>query len=211
MTVDPWLVIPVKAPQGSKQRLAARVPEHQRRLLSSVMARRVVRTAAEVWPRGAMVVVTTDPELAALCRRLEVAVLQDPGSGQTAAVQSGVYHALERGAEVVATLAADLPRLTAEDLRALLAAARRTGPGTMVLIPDLSGTGSNGMVVRPGTILLHAFGPDSRRRHLDRARALGLRVRELRRTGLARDLDRPGDLLGLDGAEAALAVEPGDG
>jgi 2-phospho-L-lactate guanylyltransferase len=202
---QPWLVIPVKGAQGGKQRLASALPQPERELLSVTVSRRVVRAASEVWPADAVVVVTPDPEVAQLCHALTVQVLPDPGASQTEAVRLGVHHALERGARVAATLAADLPLLGRDDLIALLALSRRLPDGTMVLIPDLGGSGSNGMVVRPGAVLAHAFGPDSRLRHLGMARALGLRTRELVRPGLAADLDRPRDLEELGGAQGVLA------
>ncbi|MGC8473611.1 MAG: hypothetical protein ACP5PW_04295, partial [Candidatus Dormibacteria bacterium] len=91
------------------------------------------------------------------------------------------------------------------DLVVLLRLSRRLPMGTMLLIPDLGGTGSNGMVVRPGSVLAHGFGPGSRLRHLRTAGALGLRARELTRPGLAADLDRPQDLLELGGPQGVLA------
>ncbi len=202
---EPWLVIPVKGAQGGKQRLAAAVPQPERELLSQTVSRRVLRAASAVWPGEAVVVVTPDPEVAELCRSLSLAVLRDPGASQTEAVRLGVHHALERGAQVVATLAADLPLLGPGDLVALLRLARRIPVRTMVLIPDLGGTGSNGMVVRPAAVLAQAFGPGSRLRHLRMARTLGLRTGELVRPGLAADLDRPRDLQELGGAQGVLA------
>lgn len=201
----PWLVIPVKGAQGSKQRLALALSEPERQLLSGAVAQRVVRMAHEVWPRGALVVVTPDRSVAELCRALGVAAIADPGASQTDAVRLGVHHGLERGAQVVATLAADLPRLRPGDLLELLGRSRRLGPGTMLLVPDQDGTGTNGMVVRPGAVLAQAFGPGSRARHRELARNLGLRTRELLRPGLAADLDRPRDLEELGGPEAVLA------
>ncbi len=204
-SAEPWLVIPVKGAQGGKQRLASTLPQPERELLGVTVSRRVLRAACEVWPAGAVVVVTPDPEVAELCRFLTLGVLPDPGASQTEAVRLGVHHALERGAQVVATLAADLPLLGRDDLVALLRLSRRLPERTMVLIPDLGGTGSNGMVVRPAAVLAHAFGPGSRLRHLGMGRALGLRTRELVRPGLAADLDRPRDLEELGGALGVLA------
>lgn len=208
---EPWLVVPVKPPQGSKQRLAGALPDPQRRLLSAAMSRRALRIAAEVWPRGRVVVVTADPELGSLCAELGLTAIPDPGSGQTAAVRLGVHHCLERGAAAVATLAADLPRLDGTDMAALLEAARRSRPGSVVQVPDLEGEGSNGLVVNPASILVYGFGQGSRQRHRLRATSLGLSWSELRRPGLAADLDRPADLARIGGAEAVLGPGGGGG
>lgn len=193
----PWLVIPMKPPVGSKQRLAATLPDPDRELLSGRLSRRAIRLAAQAWPRGRCVVVTPDGSLGELAAELGLGVLVDAGAGQTAAVRAGAHWCLERGAEVIATLAADLPQLTAPDLESLRQESERLGPGEVLLLPDLAGTGTNGMAVRPGSVLLHAFGSASLERHRTRARLLGLGVRLLLREGLARDVDRPADLPGI--------------
>ena len=194
MPVTPFLVVPVKPSSGSKQRLATTLPDSGRQLVSLALARRVVSLAARVWPRGAMVVVSSESQLSPLCERLRVAQIADPGAGQTAAVRSGVCWALERGARVVATVAADLPAVEDGDLRVLLARARSLDPGSMIIYPDREGSGTNGVVVAPGRLLPYAFGPGSRHRHECVASRLGLKLTVEVCPGFSWDLDRPEDL-----------------
>jgi len=190
----PFLVIPVKPAAGSKQRLALRLADQDRQLVSLSLATRVVGLAAAAWPLGQLVVVGSEPQLLEQCARLGVAVVPDLGAGQTAAVRTGVQWALERGATVVATVAADLPSASEADLRAVLAIAGGLRPGSVVLFPDRDGSGTNGLVVRPAGLQMYAFGPDSRRRHQRIARDLGLHFSLSHLPGLAWDLDRPQDL-----------------
>ncbi|MHB1501178.1 MAG: 2-phospho-L-lactate guanylyltransferase [Candidatus Dormibacteria bacterium] len=194
MILRPFLVIPVKPSSGSKQRLAAALTDSGREMVSLSLAVRVISLASQVWPKGQVVVVSAEPALVPLCARLGVARLPDPGNGQTAAVRSGVCWSLERGGTVVATVAADLPALRAADLLEVLQTAHGLAAGSMVVYPDRDGSGTNGVVVRPATILVHSFGPGSRHRHEQIARRLGLEFRALVVPGLSWDLDRPEDL-----------------
>jgi 2-phospho-L-lactate guanylyltransferase len=196
VTAEPFLVIPVKPSSGSKQRLAATLSSSGRELVSLSLAVRVISLAAQLWPRGSVVVVSSEPGLAPICERLAVARVGDAGAGQTAAVRSGVIWSLERGARVVATVAADLPGVAASDLAQLLETARILPAGSMTIYPDRDGSGTNAVVVSPGSLLVHAFGPGSRRRHERIAAQLGLRCKVEAVAGLSWDLDRPEDLDG---------------
>jgi 2-phospho-L-lactate guanylyltransferase len=194
VTAGAHLVIPLKSSSGSKQRLAGSLGRWERELVSLSLGVRAVGLAAQVWPRGRVVVVSAEQNLASTCDRLGVARVSDSGWGQSAAVRSGVCWCLERGATTVATIAADLPALREGDLEEVLAAAEAAPLGSMTVFPDTGGTGTNGVVVSPGSLLVHAFGPGSRRRHERIAAALGLRFEVVDLPGLRWDLDRPEDL-----------------
>ncbi|MHB1575537.1 MAG: 2-phospho-L-lactate guanylyltransferase [Candidatus Dormibacteria bacterium] len=202
MVVEPFLVVPVKPSSGSKQRLASALPDPGRELISLTLAVRVISLAAQVWPAGTVVVVSSEPGLTPICQRLGVARIADSGAGQTAAVRSGVCWSLERGATVVATVAADLPGVGTEDLLHMLRTARGLAPGAMAIYSDREGSGTNGVVVRPGSLLVHSFGPGSRRRHERIAAQLGLRFRVEDVAGLQWDLDRPEDLESTEAASS---------
>ena len=194
MTGGAHLVIPLKPSSGSKQRLAGALGRPERELVSLSLGVRAVGLAARVWPRDRVVVVSAEHNLAPLCDRLGVARLGDSGWGQSAAVRSGACWCLERGATTIATIAADLPALAESDLRTLLATAEAAPPGSMTVFPDTGGTGTNGVIVNPASLLVHAFGPGSRRRHERIAAGLGLRFEVANVPGLQWDLDRPEDL-----------------
>ena len=89
-----------------------------------------------------------------------------------AAVEIGLAEAARSGAEAALVLTADLPLASAGEIEAALAAAGP--PGSVLLVPSRDGTGTNAMLLRPPTAMRPALGPDSRARHLARARRAGL-------------------------------------
>lgn len=189
-----FLVIPVKRSIGAKQRLAGELPDQARQLVSRALAARMVRCAAEGWDRAHQVVVGDDPEVLALCARVGLATLADVGAGQSEAVRSGQRWCLDRGARILATVAADLPRVEGSDLRQLSGLADEMPPNSLVAFPDGSGTGTNGLLVNPADCDPFSFGPDSLRRHQEMARRLGLSFSVLTLPHLAWDVDRASDL-----------------
>jgi 2-phospho-L-lactate guanylyltransferase len=83
-------------------------------------------------------------------------------------------------------VAADLPRLEAADIAALIAPARA---GVLAIAPDAAGSGTNALAF-PATLDLHfRFGADSRAAHEAEARRLGISAVTIERPGLAFDLD----------------------
>ena len=190
-----YLVIPVKRSIGSKQRLASELPDDVRQLVSRALASRMVRCAAEGWAPSRVVVVGDDVEITELCARLGLATLPDEGGGQSEAVRTGQLWCLERGATTLATLAADLPRVEAPDLRRLWEVAAQLPANSLAVIPDRAGSGTNGLLVNPADSNPFSFGSDSLRRHRENGERLGLHVSVLDLPHLAWDVDRPEDLV----------------
>lgn len=186
MTV--WAIIPVKAPGEGKQRLAGTLDPGQRDTIVRAMLARVVAAvqAAPAIDRLALVGPSRlgiDPQ---------VTLLAEPGGGLNPAVSAGFNHAAAVGANRVIVLHADLPNLTADDCIALA-----TVPaGAIGIAPDRHGTGTNALSLPlPDTSGFHfAFGSDSFARHRAEAARLGLPLVEIRRPGLATDIDEPDDL-----------------
>jgi 2-phospho-L-lactate/phosphoenolpyruvate guanylyltransferase len=135
--------------------------------------------------------------------RAPLEVLQDPADhGHSEAATLGIVRAKALGAECVALLPGDCPLLDRAELDSALA---RIEPGTVAVVPDRHGTGTNGLLMAPPDAIGPAFGPDSCDRHLDRAgRAGWVAVRE-DLASLALDLDTPAD---LDAMRERVGSEP---
>jgi 2-phospho-L-lactate guanylyltransferase len=171
-----WLaLVPVKALPRGKSRLSEVLDGDARADLVLFLMRRVVGACLEAGL--AVCVVSPDAEVHAAARALGADALDDGGLDLT----ESVALALQRhaGATGIAVLAADLPDVTADDVRELVANAK---PLALVAAPD--GT-TNAIAACPPTAFQPSYGPGSAARHG------GTR---LRLAGIERDIDTPRDL-----------------
>jgi 2-phospho-L-lactate/phosphoenolpyruvate guanylyltransferase len=199
-----WAVVPVKRLDGALRRLAPALERPVRRELQVAMLRDVFGACAGASGLAGLLVVTSDPDAAALARSLagaEVIADHDPPRGMNEAVARGLGELGERGAEAALVLTADLPLARPEDVAAILAASPPAP--SAVLVPSHEGTGTNAMLLRPPRAIAPRLGPRSLARHLAQATRRGVPVRRLERPRLALDIDTPRDL-------AALIARGGD-
>lgn len=193
-----WAVIPAKRLSGALRRLAPALGRPVRRELQVAMLSDVVGACAAARDLAGVLVVTSDPDVAALARRIagaQVIADHDPPRGMNGAVARGLAWAARRGAEAALVLTADLPLAQAEDIDAILAAARPAP--SAVLVPSHEGVGTNAMLLRPPGALAPRLGPRSLARHLDQAARRGVTVTRLERPRIALDIDTPRDLAAL--------------
>ncbi len=87
---------------------------------------------------------------------------------------------------------ADLPLVTRQDLRKLVALGTR--PPVVVVAPDRRGEGTNALLVSPVGLIEYAFGTNSYQRHLKEAAASGARLEVCDLVRLSLDVDLPEDL-----------------
>jgi 2-phospho-L-lactate guanylyltransferase len=183
-----WAIIPVKAPAEAKMRLAGVLDPEQRGALVRAMLEHVTEAAASASAIDRTCLI--GPSRHGL--RGDLPLLDDPGGGLNAALQSALGEATRAGASRVVFVAADLSRLVAHDLQLLALAPA----GQIAIAPDRHGTGTNALSlpVPQASGFQFAFGPDSFARHRAEAERLGLQVEVIHSPGLARDIDEPGDL-----------------
>jgi 2-phospho-L-lactate guanylyltransferase len=187
-----WAVIPARAPDEGKSRLASVLSPDERRRLNEAFFRRTLAIVAAAAGRRRTVVVTRSDQLLQIARNLGVAAVRERSHGDlNAALAQAAEHARARGASGVLSISCDLPWLTAADVRALLAAAGRS---RVVIAGDRAGLGTNALVMAPPAAMPYQYGGGSFRAHVAAARRRGLAVRVLRRRGLAFDVDTPADL-----------------
>jgi 2-phospho-L-lactate guanylyltransferase len=122
-------------------------------------------------------------------------VAESANEGHTAAVARAQAEATRRGARVFATVPGDVPCLTADEVRTLVAAAA-VAPSA-VFAPSRSGLGTNGVALAPPGVMPLTFGEPSFENHLAAARHRGLSPRVLALPHLALDVDGPDDLHAL--------------
>jgi 2-phospho-L-lactate guanylyltransferase len=189
---DIWAAVPVKEFTGAKQRLAARLTPAQRQALAAAMLEDVLAALVEA-PVAGIMINTLDPLAIDLARRYGARVVNDGArDGHTGAV-AAMAGILEReGRAGMLALPGDIPRITAAEIAAILAA-RRPAP-SLTIVPAHDERGSNAVLCSPPLVMPLRFGDDSFLPHLAAARAQGIEPTIVELPGIGLDIDQPQDL-----------------
>lgn len=188
-------VVPIRSFQGGKTRLAAILTGDQRATLLRKTANRVVCTLAASQIVDTVLVVSQERDVLDWAQGMgkRVLPLEQPADrdGLNGAIDAAREWALERDADALLSLFADLPLLSTLDVRALT---RELAP--IVLGADRRGEGTNAMLLRlagAGEAFRFAFGTNSLERHLTEATRLGISADVVMTPGVGFDLDTPAD------------------
>jgi 2-phospho-L-lactate guanylyltransferase len=196
-----WAVLPIKELAGAKQRLASRLTPGQRQSLAAIMAEDVLEALAAVPQLAGILVVTLDPMATALAHRYGARVVTDGArDGHTGAVNAGARLLVREGREGMIAVPGDIPRISAAEVSAALAA--HGAAPAFTIVPAHDELGSNAVLCSPPNAVPLRFGEDSFFPHLDAARRCGIAPSVVRQPGIAMDIDHPADLV------AFLRMEP---
>jgi 2-phospho-L-lactate guanylyltransferase len=180
--VNAVVLVPVKAFKDAKARLASVLDDATRERLARWTSARVLAAAGEL----PTYVACDDDQVAEWATEHGASILWHPGVGLNAAVNDSVAELRDAGVTDVIVAHGDLPR--AHSFAALAM------PGTLTLVPDRHGDGTNVIALPTDMDFQFAYGPGSFQRHLVSAIAAGLSVRVRRDPLLALDIDTPSDL-----------------
>ena len=138
------------------------------------------------------IVVSRDDDVLAEAAACGAQPVPEPGDGGlNAALYAGRAAALLQGAEAILVLPVDLPLLSADEVRALIAP---TGDRPSVRIaPDERGTGTNALLLAPPGGMDFHFGPNSFSAHIEAAREAGLASSIVHIGNISFDVDTPDD------------------
>jgi 2-phospho-L-lactate guanylyltransferase len=188
-------VVPLKDTGEAKQRLAGVLSAAQRRELTLAMFEQVLGTLAGVRELAGIRVVTVDPVGRAIAARYGAQVRGEKAhDGHTAAVAAAARRLSVEGFALLA-LPGDIPLVTCEDIRQLIAA--HSGAHAFTIVPAHDLRGSNAVLCTPATAVPLRFGDDSFLPHLAAARARGIEPQVIHLPRIALDIDTPDDLLEL--------------
>ena len=200
-------VVPVKTLRTAKSRLSGVLSGSERAGLALKMLRSVLRSLRGVEGLPPPLVVTCDADVEDVARASGADVLLEPGSsGLNAAIYLAIRHLEARGWDTLFYLPADIPQVTSSEIAELLAVHARKR-GAVTLVPSSDGTGTNALLVSPPDAMSFHFGPRSFSAHCHEAQARGLTCRVVRLEGIARDVDRPGDLDAIPAAQGRRVLE----
>jgi len=192
-------IVPLRAPGAGKTRLATALDPDQRALLAAAMLGDVALALARS-NVDEVVVAAGGASAAAAAAAIGLPVVTDtPGRADLNRVLAEATRAVGAGHDVL-IVAADLPRLTPEDVDAALAM-----DGEVVVAPTNAG-GTGGLLRRPGGRIGTRYGPSSAIRHRQLALAAGCRVGTVERDGFRHDVDTWTDLVALHEVEVGTAT-----
>ena len=200
-------VVPVKCLRTAKSRLSSVLSDSERSSLVLTMLRSVLRSLRRVEGVLPPLVVTCDADVEDVARASGASVLREPrSSGLNAAIDLVLGHLEATGCETLFYLPADIPQVTPSEIAELLALHARNRQA-VTLVPSCDGSGTNALLVSPPGAMSFHFGPRSFSAHCDEARARGLSPQVVKLEGIARDVDRPGQLDAIAGVRRRRVLE----
>lgn len=198
-------LVPAKALDQAKGRLAALLREDERRCLALAMLEDVLKALQAVPDIDLIDVVSPDADVLALATDLGAEALAEPPSlrGINQALTHGLSVMSPRGLDALLVVLADVPAVTPAEITSVL---RALPGGRGAVICPSSARGTSALALRPPDAIPFRFGPLSFQAHKREAAARGVPARVLRIDSLARDIDEPDDLRDLISHPAETAT-----
>lgn len=184
------IIVPHRGLAEAKTRLAPVLDDAEREALARRLLERVLAVAHAAC--GDVVVITPSDALGPLVAAAGARMAHQRGMGLNAGLEQARREALADGIDTLLVLHGDLPNLSTDDIEALLDGVPATGG--VAIAPDRAEGGTNGLALRPPDAIAFRFGVGSLAAHRAAAEAANVPIVEVRRPGLAFDLDTPADL-----------------
>lgn len=189
-----WVLLPVKQLEHSKLRLAGILTQEQRCRLSFHMVEDILNALDQSTAINGVTVISSDAAIISLAQDYRTDVLNTGvDHGYASDVQKGVESVSEQDVDKVLIIPADVPELDHSDLTHL----DQVHEGGVTLCPAESDGGTNGLLFTPPLSIKLMYGENSFAKFRREAEQRHVPVNIARPAGLARDIDRPEDLLAL--------------
>ena len=188
-----WAIVPVKPLRIGKSRLADVLTQDERADLNKRLLAHTLETLTTMPEFAHVLVVSRDPAVLSMARVHGARTVQESGASKlNGSLARATVVARSHATEGVLIVPADLPLITAEDVRVMLD--RAHNPPVVVLAPDRHRQGTNAMLVCPAGLIEYGFGPGSFQRHCRAALQAGARLEICDLPSIALDMDLPEDL-----------------
>lgn len=188
-----WAIIPVKPLRRGKSRLSSVLSLEARTALNHYLLSNTLEILSEVPEIEYSLVISRDPEALTIAREYGARTVQEQGSPQlNIALTRATMVALSHSVQGVLIVPADLPLLTADDIREVVK--RGINPPVVVITPDRHNQGTNALLIAPPGLIQYEYGPGSFHRHCLQAQKAGARLEICERGAVALDIDFPEDL-----------------
>ncbi len=191
-----WAIVPVKPLRRGKSRLANVLSVEERTNLNSHLLTNTIDTLQELPEIDNILVISRDPAALSLAREHGARTVREEGAPKlNDALSRATVMARSYSAGGVLVLPADLPQITAKDIKTLLAAA--DDPPVVVIAPDHHHEGTNALLINPAGLIDYDFGPGSFEKHCELTRQAGATLKICELSSIAHDVDVPEDLIYL--------------
>jgi 2-phospho-L-lactate/phosphoenolpyruvate guanylyltransferase len=188
-----WAIVPVKPLRRGKSRLSGVLSLEARTALNHYLLSNTLETLASVPEIEHSLVVSRDPEALTIAREYGARTVQEQGTPQlNIALTRATMVALSHFVQGVIIVPADLPLLTADDIREVVK--RGIDPPVVVITPDRHHQGTNALLISPPGLIQYEYGPGSFQKHCRQAEIAGARLEICERGAVALDIDYPEDL-----------------
>ena len=189
-----WAIVPIKALESAKRRLADVLGPEERRALMLAMARDVLTALCRCRALSGVLIVSRTAEADALAQAFGTErFAESPDADLSSALRQAAEHLRDHlGATGVMVVPADVPLIDADEIDRILA-----GHDAVTVIPDDEELGTNGLVCTPPTRIPFTFDGRSFRPHVEAAVAAGTTARVVRSPRFALDIDTLDDLRAL--------------
>jgi 2-phospho-L-lactate/phosphoenolpyruvate guanylyltransferase len=189
MTV--YAVVPVKKLADSKKRLSKVLSPHQRRWLTIAMLEDVL-TVLKASNVDKIVVVGEDAIIKEIAQKSKADYVAANGANLNTAIEHAQNWCIEKGANSILVLPADLPLVQAKDIDRILELG--AGAGKAVVLTASKNWGTNALYQNPPKLIPACFGARSWQKHIQEAYSKGVSVRLTFSEGLSSDIDSGSDL-----------------
>lgn len=186
-----WLLTPIKPFAEGKSRLAGALTHSARAALSRQLFQHVMAQATAATVLSGILVVGRDPNVLQGIHNTKIEFIAEEETGLNHALRQGRWEAIQRGANAVLILPADLPHLTTAEITALYEKGQETVG--MVIAPS-DDNGTNALLLRPPAAINFAFGHNSFAHHCLAAQLAGVPYTIYDSPRLSFDVDLPTDL-----------------
>ncbi len=184
-------LVPAKALDRAKGRLAELLDEEERRRLALAMLEDVLAALTTAPAIGAVHVVSPDTDVLARATELGALAIAEPPSVR--GINQALAHALstlEPTPDAALVVLADVPGITRDDVTVIIEAAPESG----VVICPSTAKGTSALFLRPPDVIPFRFGDLSFQSHKREAAARRIDARVLHIEALEHDIDEPSDL-----------------
>ena len=187
-----FAIIPVKNLDVTKSRLSPLLSSSERGCFVLKMLEDVL-TAIKSTPKiRQTVVVGVDSETVQVAKSFGAVSLAEVALGLNEAILEAIKWCIQRGAESVLILPADIPLVMPTDLNGIISLGEENA---VVISPSRDGEGTNALLLKPSNCIKPFYGPGSFQRHMSEASMRKIRFCTFESPRIGLDVDTVKDLI----------------